>query len=184
MEALRKDQRYTYMDYCSWDNDVRYELIDGKPYAMAPPLRRHQSISMDLSRQIANFLHGKTCEVYSAPFAVRLNANEGDDTVVEPDITVICDHSKLDDRGCKGVPDLIIEILSPSSSRYDKIIKFNKYREAGVREYWIVDPDDKSVQVCVLKDNEYMIRGYIETDNVAIGVLDGCTINLSDVFSA
>ncbi|MDR0310315.1 MAG: Uma2 family endonuclease, partial [Acidobacteriota bacterium] len=115
MEALQKDERYTYADYASWDTEERYELIDGVPYLMSPaPLRKHQSILFELSGQFRNFLKGKPCKAFAAPFDVRLNADTYDDTVVQPDLVVICDKLKLDAKGCVGAPDMVIEILSPS----------------------------------------------------------------------
>ena len=105
-----------------------------------------------------------------------------DDTVVQPDLVVICDHSKLSGTGCVGAPDMVIEILSPSTARNDRTLKFDIYRRSGVREYWIVDPDTKTVSVHVLKSGEYVTRAYTDADSVAVHVLEGCTINLADVF--
>ena len=119
---------------------------------MAPPSRTHQEISGALFAQLYNFLDGKKCRVYAAPFAVRLFERDGEapedvDTMVEPDLSVVCDSNKLDKHGCKGAPDLVIEILSPSTRRHDRLIKIGLYQRAGVREYWIVDPENKAVQV-------------------------------------
>ena len=184
MDAIRNDKHYTYADYASWDDDTRYELIDGVAYMMSPaPGRRHQGISGELHRQIKNFLRGKTCKVYDAPFDVRLNAAGDDDTVIQPDIVVVCDQSKLDDKGCNGAPDLVVEILSPSTSGKDRVLKFNKYLQAGVREYWIVDPDNNTVSAHLLKDGQYVTSAYAETDAVPVHVLEGCTISLTDVFA-
>jgi Uma2 family endonuclease len=173
---------YTYADYLGWDEDERYEIIDGEAYMMAPPSRIHQEISGNLYYALRDFLNGKTCKVYAAPFSVRLfpAADKSDGTVVEPDITVVCDPAKLDDRGCNGPPDLIIEILSPSTARYDRVVKFNIYREAGVREYWIVDPAARDVFTYVLKNGEYMAANYDEAAPVA--VLPGCEIDLKTIF--
>ncbi|MDR2027981.1 MAG: Uma2 family endonuclease [Treponema sp.] len=184
MPLLKEQTYYTYADYLSWDGEGRYEIIDGEAYMMAPPSRMHQEISMALSTRIYNFLQGKPCKVYATPFAVRLNPLPGnrDDTVVEPDLAVVCDSSKLDDQGCNGAPDLIIEILSPSNARYDRITKFQKYREAGVREYWIVDPEEKSLLVYVLKNSEYVASAYEETALVPVTVLPGLEIDLKTVF--
>ena len=112
-------QKFTYEDYLTWSDDERWELIDGKAFRMEAPNRYHQKISMTLSIKIGNYLEGKRCEVYAAPFDVRLNVGEGADTVVQPDILVICDQEKLDDKGAKGAPELIIEILSPSTAHHD-----------------------------------------------------------------
>ena len=156
---------------------------------MATPSRIHQEISMAVAAQLYNFLEGKQCKVYPAPFGVRLFEQDGDspedvDTVALPDISVVCDLSKLDQHGCKGAPDLIIEILSPSSRRHDRLIKLNLYQRAGVREYWIVDPDNKSAQVFTLDGNVLKIREDYGREGVAkVNVLNGCFIELSRVFS-
>jgi len=182
--ALRKDESYTYADYASWNTENRYELIDGMPYMMSPaPLRAHQGISSNLHREIAIFLKGKTCRIFAAPFDVRLNAAAGDNTVVQPDLVVICDRSKLNDTGCSGAPDMVIEILSKSSASRDIVLKFNQYLKAGVREYWIVDPDSKTVRVNILENGRYYASAYAETDTLPVHVLEGCVINLAEVFA-
>ena len=184
-EAVPEYKRYTYADYCTWGDDERWELIDGVPYAMAPaPFVGHQSVSAAVFGQLYVFLQGKPCKVLAAPIDVRLNADEGDDTVLQPDIIVVCDKSKLKDkRSVIGVPDMIVEILSPSSIRHDRVVKFKKYKHAGVREYWIIDPDSKIVSVHVLQRGEYMTHSYTEEESVPVGVLEGCTINLPEVFA-
>jgi Uma2 family endonuclease len=179
------DHTYTYADVLAWDESVRAEIIDGECFMMAPPSRLHQDISMELAVQLHTFLTGKPCKVYAAPFGVRLfpKEDQSDDTFVEPDITVVCDASKLDDWGCNGAPDLIIEIVSPSNSRYDRFVKFRKYQEARVREYWIVDPEEQTVQVHILDRGRYITTVYDETDMAPVTVLPGCIINLGKVFS-
>ena len=184
----RKEQ-YTFADFIAWDEDEHIEIIDGEAFMLATPSSDHQVISMEISRQLANFLEGKRCKVYPAPFCVRLFEQDGDgpedvDTVVEPDISVVCDRSKIDKRGCKGAPDLIIEILSPSTRRHDRLVKLNLYQRAGVREYWIVDPDNESVQVFMLDGGALKIHeDYGREDVAKVNVLDGCFIELSKVFS-
>jgi len=186
---------YTYEDYCTWDDEIRYELIDGIPYIISAPLRVHQSIGGSLFYQLYGYLKDKPCKVYYAPFDVRLYSenqekehllnNQDDvhfDTVVQPDILVICDKSKFDDRGCIGAPDLVIEILSKSTARYDRVIKFNKYLQSGIREYWIIDPESKVVTVNILDNEKYYSTSYEETDTVPVFVLDGFRIDLEDVF--
>jgi len=173
---------YTYTDYVKWDNDTRWELIDGTPYAMSAPSRRHQKISIRLIEHLLSFLNDKPCEVYHAPFDVRLNPDTKDDTVVQPDIVVICDPNKLTDAGCDGAPDMVIEILSQSTSNYDRITKFNKYRECGVREYWIVDPETNSLSVHILKGEDFIIHAYSAESTVPIRIIDDCVIDLSKVF--
>ena len=176
------DVRFTYADYVQWDDDVRRELIDGVPYLMAAPNRRHQDILSNLVTQYSSFLKGKHCKFYVPAFDVRLNADTLDDIVVQPDLTIICDHSILDDAGCKGVPDMVVEILSPSTARYDQTIKFNTYQKVGIREYWIVDPEEETLAVNILKDSSYITHVYTSKDAVTVHVLDGCRINLSEIF--
>lgn len=156
----KSGQTYTYGDYCQWQDEARFELIDGIAYAMGPaPLRRHQLTLGEIHRQIANALKGKPCQVYVAPFDVRLpKANEADekvDTVVQPDISVICDRTKLDERGCRGAPDWVIEVISPTTASHDHILKRRLYEHAGVREYWLVHPVDRIVTVYRLADGAY-----------------------------
>ena len=186
-ETARKYERlqpYTYADYVSWDDENRYELLDGVAYMMSAPSMVHQTIITEMLRQLANFLRGKQCKVLVAPFDVCLNARGDDDnTVVQPDLLVVCDDSKLDKKRCNGAPDMIIEVVSPSSSRHDRFRKLNKYLYAGVREYWIVDPDDKILNVHVLENSKYVIGAYGSDDTVPVNVLEGCEINLSEVFA-
>ena len=183
MSSLAEDRRYTYADYALWKSDVRYELIDGAAYAMAAPSSVHQKVSKKIFRQLDNFLTGKPCEVYYAPFAVRLNADDFDDTVVEPDLLVVCDESKIDIRGVKGAPDLIIEIISPFSARHDTDIKFRRYQKAGVREYWIADPARRTVEVYILENGAYGVgRVYRSGDIIVVHVLKGCEINVAEIF--
>jgi Uma2 family endonuclease len=152
---------------------------------MAPPDRAHQKILMELAGQLHNFLKGKPCEVYPAPFGVRLfpRKDNSDDIFFEPDIVVVCDPSKLDDRGCNGAPDMIIEILSPSSVKHDLVYKLNKYLDAGVREYWVTDPDEKIVYVYTLGPDGCKLSKYGSGDNVPVTVLPGCRIDLQTVFT-
>jgi len=176
------NKRYTYADYLTWDYEDRWELIDGVPYMMAAPNRWHQEFLGNLSLLIGTFLKGKPCKMYFAPLDVRLNSETLDNTVVQPDLIVVCDHSILDDAGCKGVPDLAVEILSPSTSHYDKTIKFNTYLKVGLREFWIIDPVKKTLAVNILVDGSYITHVYTENDIVNVHVLEGCKIDLAEVF--
>lgn len=181
--------RYTFADILAWDEKERAEIIDGEIVMMAPPSRIHQKISMELSRQLANYLEGKKCEVYPAPFGVRLFEEDGDtpedvDTLVEPDISVVCDKNKLDEHGCKGAPDMVVEVLSPSTQRHDQLVKLVLYQHAGVREYWIADPENKTIRV-MLRDDKGLLQlreVYGRGDVAKVNVLDGCFIELSKVF--
>ncbi|HAO22691.1 MAG TPA: Uma2 family endonuclease [Desulfobacteraceae bacterium] len=185
---LKPEEYYTYRDYLNWPDDIRTELIDGVIYDMSAPSRVHQKVLTELSRQIANFLIGKPCEVYVAPFDVRLSeADEADDdilTVVQPDISVICDHGKLDDRGCRGAPDFIAEILSPSTAAHDQITKLSLYEKHAVKEYWIIDPTYKLLIVRILKENgSYGIPLIYEGKGLMrMTVLPELEINLDSVY--
>lgn len=180
--------RYSFADCLTWDENVRAEIIDGEVYLMAPPSRAHQKILTELTRQLANFLEGKTCEVYPAPFGVRLFEKDGDcpeevSTVVEPDLSVVCDRDKLDEYGCRGAPDLVMEILSPSSRRHDRLVKLGLYQRAGVREYWIVNPEDRTVQVMLLENGLYRVVDVgTAQDVVKVNSLEGCCLELEKVF--
>jgi len=114
---------------------------------------------------------------------VRLNADTRDDTVVQPDLVIICDHSVLDDAGCKGVPDMVVEILSPSTVKHDRITKFNTYLKAGIREYWIIDPETQSLAVHFLNNDNYITHTYTNEETAPVHVLEGCYIDLSKVFA-
>jgi Uma2 family endonuclease len=189
-------KHYTYADILELDDDVRAEIINGVLYMMAQPLTIHQRVQMRLIKHFVIFLEGKTCEVFAAPFGVRLFPKEdlSDDTVVEPDIIVVCDPSKLDERGCKGPPDLVIEIVSPSNSRRDRLLKFNLYLKAKVREYWVVYPDFKEIDVHILDEDRYTTEIYgingpdTKEDEKAeeiipVTVLPGLKIDVKDIFN-
>jgi Uma2 family endonuclease len=158
--AQRDLELHTYADYCSWPDDVRYELVDGVAYAMGPaPVRRHQEIAGELFYQISGALQDASCRPYIAPFDIRLPRGKEADadvtTVVQPDISVICDKSKLDDRGCRGAPDWVIEVLSPSTAGHDQVIKRALYERVGVREFWLVHPVDRVVTIYLLDNGAY-----------------------------
>lgn len=187
--AKSKDNIYTYGDYLTWSDDNRYELIDGVVYNMTPaPYRQHQGILGELHRQIANYLFDKDCDVYGAPFDVRLPEGEEADeeilTVVQPDLAVICDHNKLDKRGCRGAPELVIEIVSPHSGGRDRKVKRELYERFGVEEYWIVDYNEKTVEVYKLDETgEYgKSKIYIDEDELPVGILEDLKIDLGLVF--
>lgn len=170
---------YTEEDYYSLPENVRAELIDGQFYDMASPARIHQRILMEVAADIRNYIrsHGGSCEVDPAPFAVKLSADER--TIVEPDISVICDPEKLTEKGCTGAPDWIVEIVSPSSRRIDYHIKLFKYQESGVKEYWIVDPEKKRILVFNF-EHENTVE-YTFFDSVASGIFDGLSIDFASI---
>ncbi|MDD4835021.1 MAG: Uma2 family endonuclease [Lutispora sp.] len=190
VEAINKGGRkYSYGDYLKWHDDERWELIDGVAYNMTPaPSRKHQDISGELFRQISNYLQGKNCKIYTAPFDVRLpqrdEKEEDIETVVQPDITVICDNSKLDDKGCIGAPDFIVEILSPNTAKKDVREKFYLYERVGVKEYWIADPEDDNIMVFTLKDNGEYSRPklYVKGEKIEPGIFEDLEIDLALVF--
>ena len=189
---LDRNKRYTYADYLTWRDDKRRELINGFVKLMTPPPSRiHQRVSSNLVRSLGNYLYGKKCEIYHAPSDVRFLSKGSDksdkaiDTVVQPDIYVVCDLSKLDDKGCLGAPDLIIEIISPKNVRRDVKEKFEVYQEHGVREYWIVNPEAEYVSVFVLdKSGKYQLKGmYAGDDKIPVNIFDGkLAVDLNDVF--
>ena len=180
MDALEQDMKYTYEFILSRPEDERWELIDGVPYMMAQPTIEHERIHGSIFYQLYDFLRGKTCEVFNA-LGVRLSL---DDRFVVPDITVICDKTKLaDGKTCIGAPDMVVEILSPSTAGRDRLEKFNLYLDAKVNEYWIVDPETKIVSVNVLENGKYVNYAYGKTDTVAVNTLGGCKISLPDVFA-
>jgi Uma2 family endonuclease len=185
----KENDSYTYKDYLEWPDDERWELIDGVAYNMTPsPSRMHQKISVALAAGLYQYLKGKNCEVYHAPFDVRLPEGGEEDeeikTVVQPDIVVICDPSKLDEKGCKGSPDLIMEILSPSTASMDHITKLNLYEKNKVFEYWIIHPVDKIVMVYRLSENGKYGRAevYSGVDKVRAGLFDDLVIDLKEIF--
>jgi len=188
--ALKLETRFTYGDYLTWDDGERWELIDGVPYNMSPaPRVRHQRILGELHRQFANWLFDKPCQVFLAPFDVRLpEADESDElveTVVQPDLSVICDRTKLDETGCRGAPDLIVEILSPATAHKDLNEKFDRYERAGVREYWIVDPTGQTARIFTLspEGNYGRPEAYGAGDRVTVGILPEIEIDLTVVFA-
>jgi Uma2 family endonuclease len=182
MSMPQRNSGYGYDDYVKW-NDGRWELFDGEVYDMSPwPSQAHQETSVELLVLIHSFLKGKPCKVFSAPFDVRLNYDGNDDTVCQPDLLVVCDASKLDGACCKGAPDFIVEIISPSTARMDRIIKFEHYRRAGVREYWIIDPEEKTLLACVLnKTGKFEVSAHTIEDVVAVSALPGLSIALKDI---
>lgn len=186
-------KRYTYSDYLTWQFDEMVELIRGQVFRMSPaPLSAHQLISMEISGQIYDYLKGEKCKVVTAPFDVRLplpadkQTDTKIDTVVQPDICVICDLSKIDRRGCLGAPDWIIEILSKSTSKKDMTDKFDVYQNAGVKEYWGVHPETEMVSAFVLNENgiyeQVRTTPFVNTESVPVHIFPGFEIVLEDIF--
>ncbi|MDE7280356.1 MAG: Uma2 family endonuclease [Ruminiclostridium sp.] len=177
MDTAKEEKIYTVEDIEALPEGERAELIDGKIYYMSSPSRIHQRISMSISTDINNYIKANkgNCEVYAAPFAVYLNNNKNSTNYFEPDIFVVCDPTKLDDKGCHGAPDWIIEIVSPSSATMDGFIKLFKYSDAGVREYWVVDPKERKVVVYKGKED---IKEYTFDDTIPVGIYDNFSIKI------
>ena len=181
---------YTYADYLLWHFKERVELIKGKILKMSPaPNSFHQDISGNLYYELRSFINKGTCKLYTAPFDVRLinfkesTADNQITTVVQPDLCVICDRTKIDKRGCIGAPDLIIEILSPGNSKKEMDIKYDLYEENGVLEYWIVNPSEKTIAIYVLQDGRYIgIKPLIEDSKLKSPTFPDLTFAVKKVF--
>ncbi len=187
--SSKSDARHTYGDYLTWTDEKRWEIMEGVPHAMTPaPTTFHQRISGAIFNRIYTYLEDKRCEVFHAPFDVRLGSEDVEDdqwdTVVQPDISVVCDESKIDEKGCRGAPDWIIEIISPSTASRDHIQKRRLYETYGVKEYWLVDPSYRLVHIYRLGDDgTYLLfKVCSEKDMVDVSVLRDFDLDLSLVF--
>jgi Uma2 family endonuclease len=189
LDQLDPNGTYTYADYWSWQFQERVELLRGKIHPLETPMLIYHNVRSKLSYYIANALWKKTTECYLAPFDVRLTRsfpipdNEVY-TVVQPAISIICDPAKLDDRGCNGAPDLIIEILSPGNSRTEMRDKFELYQEAGVLEYWVVSPIEKTIQIWTLDEQGIYIsrQPKVEGDMATTPIITNLEVNVAEVF--
>jgi Uma2 family endonuclease len=185
---LDLDKVYTYADYYKWRFEERVELIKGKIFKMSPaPNRFHQELSGDIYTALNVFLHGKSCKAYTAPFDVRLPKRSKDDkdiiTVLQPDVCVICDRSKLDYRGCIGAPDIIVEILSPGNNSKEMKNKYEVYEYSGVKEYWVVSPQDQTFLVHILQDGKFHLTPVkVPGDIVTTDILPGFSLDLTELF--
>ena len=177
---------YTYADYLSWEGPERYQIIGGTAFLMASPTVVHQAILVELTIQFGTWLRGKPCRVFTAPLDVRLFPEEdnSDDTVVQPDLLVICDKTKLGKGSVNGPPDVAVEIVSPSNTKKELWIKFGAYLDAGIREYWVVDPEQKSVQVHVYEKGHYISSVYKMNETIRSAVLQGFTVELKTLWEA
>jgi Uma2 family endonuclease len=192
ISQLDPDKDYTYADYLTWKFDEAVELIKGKILKMSPaPRTRHQRISFSLSGKFFNYFNLDSCDVFSAPFDVRLydktksqKANKEIHTVVQPDLCVICDENKIDEYGCVGAPDLIVEILSPGNSTKEMRTKYNLYEESGVREYWVADPEHQTIHLFYAdeQDKYQLSKIYVYEDILQSVIFPELTINLKEVF--
>jgi Uma2 family endonuclease len=185
--ALRDQRHYTYADYRSWPEDVRYELVDGAAFLMAPaPSIDHQTIAFEIGRQLGNALEGHPCRVLLAPVDVLLlRASEADDvvdTVVQPDVLVVCDPQKVTQRGIRGAPDWVLEVISPASASHDQIIKLAAYERAGVREYWLIHPTDRVLTIYRYNGTAYGRPLIVElVGETAVDVLSGVRIRWAPI---
>jgi Uma2 family endonuclease len=184
---LANNARWTYANYKAWKlkPGERYELIDGTAYAMSSPNTDHQRISMFLSAKLYNYFEGKTCRPFAAPFDIRLfyEEDESDDVVVQPDLVVVCDPKKLGQESCRGAPDLVIEILSPSNTAIEMHRKLNLYHKAGVQEYWVIDPEHKLIETYQLNGDRYSPRILRVDDNLESAQFSGLEIPLDALFA-
>ncbi len=180
MESAKIDNSFTEKDYYTLPDDMRAELIDGKFYDMASPNRIHQEIISFFIKKIGNYIDSEkgSCKIYPAPFAVKLFNDRR--TIVEPDISVICDPDKLTDKGCSGAPDWIVEVVSPSNAVHDYVRKLNLYVKAGVREYWIVNPLEKEVAVYFFEQSPFPVS-YTFEDKIKVNIYDTLWIDLKDL---
>lgn len=184
LDQLDLNKKYTYADYLTWQFKDRVELIKGRIFKMSPaPSRKHQAISRRLMHFFDQFLWKKPCHLYHAPFDVQLVKSKKD-TVVQPDICVICDDSKLTEQGCVGAPDLIIEILSPGNSRKERKEKFELYEENGVQEYWLVETSEDSIIIYTLNDEGKYIgsKPYVPEEIIHSTVIPGLQVPVKEVF--
>jgi Uma2 family endonuclease len=177
----RDQQQHTYADYLGWPESVRYELIDGVAYLMAGPDLAHQDIVGEVFAQLHNALQGKPCRAFVAPFDVRLpkpgQSDEATDTVVQPDVMVVYDPGKIDRRGIRGAPDLVVEVMSPSTAGHDQVLKRRIYERAGVREFWLVHPTDRVLTIYTLGADGYGKPEIQElVGSTPVGVLDSVEI--------
>jgi len=175
---------FTYKNYLTWDEENRWELIDGIPHMMGGASVWHQGMISSLLKQIGIYLEGKPCKVFTAPFDVRLfyEEDESDDTVVQPDISIVCDRAKRGPQGCLGAPDLVVEILSPSNTAIEMEQRFQMYKEAGVREYWIVDSKNNRLKVYRFLESSIITDIYKSADHVSVSIFPELKIALGQVF--
>ncbi|CAM4127042.1 Uma2 family endonuclease [Geobacillus stearothermophilus] len=188
MPAPEKGPPFTYAQYMMLDEDARYEVIDGQVFNMSPvPTPKHQAVQRELLVEFAAYLRGKTCTVFGAPIDVCLADRDDPEQIrewVEPDLVIVCDKSKIREKRIVGVPDLVVEIISKSTVRKDKIVKFHRYERAGVKEYWIVDPMNETIDVYVLEEGRFRHQGmYVRDDTIPVRLFPELAIELKNVFA-
>jgi Uma2 family endonuclease len=185
-EAPEENRQYTYADYLTWKGPERYQLLYGEAFMMAAPSVAHQAILVEMVIQFGNWLRGKPCRVFAAPLDVRLfpEDDNSDDTVVQPDLLVVCDRTKFAKGSVNGSPDLAVEIVSPSTSKKEHFLKYGAYLEAGVQEYWVIYPEQKIVQVHVNKNDHFICVDYKGDAAIQSVVLQGFSIELKTLWAA
>ena len=184
--APEESGHYTYKDYLSWEGPERYQLINGEAFMMASPSVEHQAILVELVTQFNIWLRGKPCRVFAAPLDVRLFPEEdnSDNTVVQPDLLVVCDREKLGKGSVNGPPDLAVEIVSPSTSKKELFLKFEVYLNAGLREYWVIEPEQKIVQVHIYEKDHFKSNAYKGDAVIKSAVLNGFSVELKTLWTA
>lgn len=189
LQQLDPTATYSYSDYLTWRFSDMVEIVRGRIQKMSPaPLSHHQIVVINLATSIRQYLRGKSCRVFVAPFDVRLSkkSDTSDDhitTVVQPDVCIVCDKTKIDRRGCAGVPDLVVEVLSPGNIAYDTQVKYALYEEFGVPELWLVSPGDENVAVYYLQDGKYALHAeYAEPGDIPVAALPGFSLDWSEIF--
>lgn len=189
IDQLDFSKKYSYKDYLKWQFTERLELLKGYIHKMSPaPSRRHQELAGNLHGSLWEYLKDKSCKVYSAPFDVRLPSLKDSETltVLQPDVSVICDLLKLDDKGCVGAPDLVIEILSPGNTDKEMKHKYAIYEESGVKEYWVVQPEYNNVHIYLLNENTNMYvaaKPHTSSDVLTPSMFPDLEINLQEIFA-
>jgi Uma2 family endonuclease len=183
IDNFDENRRYTYADYLTWEGPERFQLINGEVFQMASPSVAHQAILVELLIQFGNWLHGKPCQVFFAPLDVRLfpKKDKSDNTVVQPDLLVVCDKNKIAMNSIDGPPDLVVEVVSPSNTHSELFLKFQYYLKAGVREYWVIDPETKKAQVHIYENGHYISTIYEDNGVIPVTVLPGLEIALEDI---
>ena len=191
MEQLKEQEKFTYHDYLTWDDNQRWELIDGVPYMMAAPRIKHQTVLGNLHYFFKDYLKDKSCKVMISPVDVKIDHQIGDredddtDTVVQPDLIIVCDPSKIGEKAILGAPDMIVEILSPSNTKMDRWIKFNRYQVAGVKEYWIVDTLSMAIEVYLLTAPDTYTRDhmYEKEGEIPVKIFKDLVLDVADIFA-
>jgi len=184
IDNYEKTRRYTYADYLKWEGPERFQLINGEVFQMASPSVAHQALQVELLTEFNTWLRGKQCRVFGSPLDVRLFPRKDrlDTTVVQPDLLVVCDKNKLAKGSVEGAPDLVIEIVSPSNTHSELFLKFNYYLKAGVREYWVIDPDMKKVVVHIYENGRYISSNFEDNDRIPVTILPGLEISLEELW--